>query len=292
MITISICLAYYDSPKLLNNFLTRLYNHTDFLKFKKNIELIISNDGTPKNKMQNTIDVINKFDYKPRHIWCDTGPLVPGVKEKGFGGTVERFVCHNLNYAAEYVSNADVFCTAMIGQVFCENYFSRLLSYHIKYDNIILLPKRYDLIANNYHDELYDKPFNELKKYPFQPSGGWPDCSIRRKYILEVGGWDEEYQFIAPTDMDFGSRMCGKLDNGMPSEWLYPNKGPYNNYGLNFMQPDDNSFISLVCNEYKDHMGKSEREKSYNYGIDIYLKKWGIIKRNENKQPMNFEILS
>ena len=110
--------------------------------------------------------------------------------------------------------------------------------------------------------------------------------SVRRKHLLGVGGWDENYITIAPVDMDLGSRLTGCLDDGTSSERLFTNKGKFDNLNLKLYKPFDiDSIVSLTCNQYKGHTATESprRQLGYQKGIEYYLNNWSKIKRNENR---------
>jgi hypothetical protein len=290
-LTFDLVLLYYDKPEILDNWFIRLLNHSDYLKFKNISNIIIADSGSPLDRVEETLKIIRKYKDQCSIIYsrADTDELRKTVPED----IDARPACHAYNMAALDISTADVIFTSVIGQIFTPEYFSRILVEHIKNDKAVVLSKRFDLICSTYHSDLFDSNFSEIEKFSLQPSGGWPDMSVRRKWLQEVGGWDENYITISPVDMDLGSRLTGKLDNGMPSEFLFTFKGKFDNLNLDFIQPFTRSLCySLTCNQYPGHRptGDSRRQKGYDLGIKYYLENWNKIIRNENRIPINFKI--
>jgi hypothetical protein len=287
-----LVLLYYDKPQILRNWFTRLFNHSDFLKYSKFFNIIIADSGTPRENVNNTISVLDEFKHIKNCIYAraETEEIRKRVPE----GIDARPACHAFNMATLDVSKADLIFLSVIGHIFTPKYFERIIAIHLQNEKAIVLPRRFDLECNIYHDQLANSPYTELKKFAFLPSGGWPDMSLRRKWIEEVGGWDENYITIAPVDMDIGSRLTGKLDNGLPSEALFTYKGKFDNLGLDFIQPYiEDEVLSLTCNTYSGHTptGDSRRQKGYDMGIKYYLDHWGEIKRNQNRIPVQHEIV-
>ena len=140
----------------------------------------------------------------------------------------------------------------------------------------------------------YNLPWEEIMdKGPLQTSGGWTDMSVRRKWLYEIGGFDEKFIAVGVADMDTGSRLSGKVDNGQPSEILFSEKGKFNNLGLNFCQPFEKNFFSVTCSSYPGHLAKEDlsRQKAIELNTQYYLKMWGIVHRNENRVPIKYKIL-
>jgi len=293
MKTLDMMLLYYDNASILKNWFYRLINHSDFHEFKNRCQIFISDSGTPWEKIQDSLDVCaQQPDWIKEiltYVRCETEEIRKKVPE----GISARPGCHAKNVIALDLSLADVFMTSNVGHIFTPDYFKGHIYQHLKDEKAVVLPKRYDLISDTYHETDYQKPWDEIIKGNMQHSGGWLDMSVRRKYIVEVGGFDEEYITIAPEDMDMGSRLTGKLDNGAPSEMLYPYKGKFQNLGLNFHQPFESTFFSLLCNTYKGHISKEDplRQKGYEIGIQHYLKMWGVINRNKDRKPIQHKIL-
>jgi len=296
MKTFDLVLMYYDKPDVLYNWLHRLFNQSDFLKFQSRAKVIICDSGTPSDKVQASLDiVIQEFpayldiiDY----LRCETEEIRKSVSE----GISPRPMAHAYNVACLDHSQADVVVTSNIGFVFSPKYFTGHVAEHLKNPRAVVLPARFDLFSDNYHSENFKLPWDELvslEQNNIKPSGGWPDMSINRNWLRQVGGWDEWYVTIAPIDMDLGSRLTGKLDTGQPSEMLYPEKGHYPNLGLDFVRPSRQDFISLTCNTYPGHIAKEDpaRQRGYEMGIKYYLENWGKIPRNIDRKPLKYEKL-
>jgi hypothetical protein len=289
-----LVLLYYNNPNILYNWFYRLLNFTDFLRFNKQSQIIIADSGTPEEFQKETIEVINNFSTIYNNIIYAVADTKK-IREKVSNDIDPRPACHAYNMATIDISTADLILTSNIGHLFSPKYFEKVLIEHIKNEKAVVLPGRWDLLCSNYHSNPYinQKSFEYiLNNWTRRNSGGWPDMSIRRKWILEVGGWDENYITIAPVDMDMGSRLTGKLDNGQPSEMLYPNKPPFKNLGLDFIQPNNNDVYSLTCNTYSGHVDKEDprRQKGLDIGHKYYLENWGIIKRNVNRKPLDYKI--
>jgi len=290
-ITADLILLYYDKPFVLDNWFRRLLKHSDFLKYKNIFNIIIADSGSPVDKIDDTLNVLKKYKNYCSIIYCraDTDEIRKKVPE----GIDARPACHAYNIASLEISKADIIFTSVIGQIFTPQYFNSIILEHIKNENAVVLPKRFDLDCDIYHEKLVEADFSEIEKYPRIPSGGWPDMSVRRKWIQEVGGWDENYITIAPVDMDIGSRLTGKLDNGMPSEFLFTFKPKFDNLNLDFIQVyKPHEVYSLTCNQYPGHIKKGDdrRQKGYDLGIEYYLNNWGKIIRNSNRQPIKYKI--
>jgi hypothetical protein len=301
MKTFELVLSYYDSPTILNNWLYRLINFSDFKKFEKYGRIIIADSGTPRESLDKSLEVakslLNSTSFKWVYLRSETEHLRNVVPFE----FPARMMNHAFNNVVLDYSDSEVIIISNVGVIFSPDYFNGHIVEHLKNDRAVVLPSRYDLFSDTYHDIGYMEPWSEVIKGNVQPSGGWPDMSVRRKWLVEIGAWDEWYQFIAPIDMDLGSRLTGKLDNGYPSELLFrdpcsrfysPNKSSYNNLGLDFVQPSNLTFISLTCNTYKGHITSEKRKKSYDYGEEYYIKNWGKIKRNEDRIPTKFEIIA
>lgn len=287
--TFDIILTYYDNPLLLNSWLYRLFHGSDYLKFAHKGNIIISDTGTPLNRIDETLKILTKYKSIKEVIYfrAETDEIRAKVPE----GIDSRPASHSYNLGVFEVSKAELILVSVVGQVYTPKYFEKVLIEHIKDDKAVVLPKRMDLICEDYHELWFDKSFSELMQFPIQGGGGWPDVSVKRKWLIEVGGWDENYITIAPIDMDLGSRLTGKLDNGMDSQILFPNKGYYENLGLHFKQPFDiNEVMSLTCNTYKKHIpvGDPRRQRGLDLGEKYYLENWSKIKRNENRIPIKF----
>lgn len=281
---------YYDNPKILNNWIYRLLYLSDYQKYKHKSKIIIADSGTPEYKIEETIDVIKKIPALNTTYLRVEGEH---IRNKVPDNLEARLYCHAANAAILDYSSADLIYTSGIGHIFTPNYFEKTLAIHIKNERACVLPARFDLNYSEYHSKDYDKSFEQISQY-LVPGGGWPDMSMRRKWFEEIGGYDENYTTIGPVDMDMGSRLTGKLDNGAPSEMLFSNKGPYNNLGLDFIQPfEHNQILSVTCNQYPGHRKKddSKRALGYEIGTKYYLENWGKIRRNENRLPIKYNII-
>jgi hypothetical protein len=201
--------------------------------------------------------------------------------------------CHAKNVIALNYSEADVILTSMIGQVFSPDYFNGHISKHILDPKAVVLPERFDLFSETYHVDGFKQTWEEVLKGNIQPSGGWPDMSVRRRWLEEVGGYDETFIAISPDDMDMGLRLTGLLDNGAPGNYLFPQFGHFDNFGLNLYRPNYSTFFSLTCNTYPGHVAKNNerRQNGYNFGIKHLEKNWGVIKRNKDRIPLEYKVL-
>lgn len=297
MTTFDIILLYYDNPKLLDNWFIRLLEFSDYTKYVKTKErskIIIADSGTPLENLQRSLDVYNyvKNKYSNLNIVYlraeteEIRKLVPPEIDA-------RPACHTYNIACLDYSKADIIYTSVVGHIYSPKYFEKTLVIHLQDDKAVVLPQRFDLDYLEYHKKGYNDSWeNIITKHKLIYSGGWPDMSVRRKWIEELGGWDENYITIAPVDMDIASRMTGKLDNGQPSELLFTSKEKFNNLGLTLYRPFDiNNIISLTCNQYIGHTATESprRQLGYQKGIEYYLEKWGKIKRNENRIPIQYK---
>lgn len=292
MTNFDLILLYYDNPKILHNWMYRLFNFTDYLKYKDRSNIIIADSGTPKEKRQATVEVLKSFSDIKKCIYAvaDTEE----IRKKVPDNVDARPASHAYNMAVLDISKADIIFTSVIGHLFSPRYFERILAIHILEDDAVVLPKRFDLECSDYHEKYYDKAWVELQKFQWLPSGGWPDMSVRRKWLVEIGGYDENYITIAPVDMDCGARLTSKLDQGSGAEFLFPEKGKYNSLGLTFIQPFyRNEVFSLTCNTYGNHTPKDSprRQLGYQAGERYYLENWGIIERNKNRIPIKYEII-
>lgn len=296
--TFDIMLNYYDTPKLLRNWLYRVIHHSDFRKFSKRAQIIIADSGTPLDKLSESTQIVEEaFKEAPTlnyvYLRLQSEELRKTVDEKH----AVKMQVHVYNTAILDYSTADMMIVSNVGNIVSPDYFNGHVAEHIKSDRVVVLPKRFDLFSDTYHDEGFTLPWEEIMKGDVRPSGGWPDLSVQRKWYQEIGGWDEWFKFISPFDMDLGSRLTGKLDNGWPSEALFPGMPPFSNLGLDFVQPFRPTFLSLVCNSYGGHQGfkdgqrEGKRKFSYDYGIEYYKANWGKIKRNEGRVPMKFDII-
>jgi hypothetical protein len=293
MNTFDIVLLYHTNPEILSNWFHRLIYHSDYLKFINRSHIIIADTGSPWDTIESNLDVVRKQpkDVREKVIYarCNTDEIRKQVPE----GVSARPQCHGYNMAFLDISKADLVIGSIIGHVFTPRYFEGHLVEHMMNKKACVLPKRFDLICPEYHTKWFDKPWNEIKQnFELRPSGGWPDFSLKRQYIVDIGGWDEWYTFISPADMDFGSRLTGKVDNGLPSQFLFPQMGHFNNLGLDFVQPYKPDFASVACSNYKSHQNKEnpERVRGHELGNVHYLENWGKVVRNENRIPTDFKI--
>ena len=62
--TLDIVLIYYDNPTMLDRLLTRMYFHTDYNKFKKYIKFYIADSGTPKENIDKSLKIVDKWKDK------------------------------------------------------------------------------------------------------------------------------------------------------------------------------------------------------------------------------------
>ncbi len=291
---IDLCLLYYDNHVILRNWFHRLAFHSDFQQFEKYCNIYIADTGTPLDKIEESLNVCNSQPQwlKDRIIYvrAETEEIRKQVPLE----MDARPLCHVKNLIALDISQADVILTSMIGHIFTPKYFNGHFVEHIKDPKAVVLPKRFDLFSDTYHSDGFKLPFSEVIKGDVRGSGGLPDMSVRRKWLIECGGSDEWYKAISCDDMDLNSRLTGKCDNNMPSEILYPEKGPFNNLGLNFVQPFRDDFFSLTCNTYPEHRDKndSRRQLGYELSIKHYLENWGIIYRNLNRKLLYYKILN
>ena len=293
MKSLDLMLLYYDKPGILKNWLYRLAFKSDFLKFSNRIRIIVTDTGTPWDKISESLKLIQYLPDAVRkrvtYIRCETEEIRKRVPPE----IDARPMCHAKNVIALDYSEADVILTSMLGNVFSPDYFGGHIAKHLIDPKAVVLPKRFDLFSNSYHTEGYKAEWEEVLKGDIRPSGGWPDVSVRRHWLKEIGGWDESYIAISPDDMDMGSRLTGKLDNEAPSEALFTLKGHFNNLGLTLYQPYYPTFYSLTCNTYPGHVAKEDprRQRGYEIGIQHYLANWGVVKRNENRVPIKYDIL-
>ena len=318
--TFDIMLNYYDTPQLLRNWLHRVIHFSDFKKFAKRSKIIIADSGTPIDKLDESLSVVEEafksVPYNYAYLRLESDEIRKSVPE--------RFDARMQVYAYNMVildySTADMIIVNNVGNIVSPDYFNGHVIEHVKSDRAVVLPKRYDLFSDTYHTEGYKLPWSEVVKGDLHPSGGWPDLSVRRQWYVEIGGWDEWFKFVSPFDMDLGSRLTGKLDNGQPSEWLiqfigydddqmktlsFKSLGHYNNLGLDFVQPENPTFISLTCNSYSGHgdfvfvdpkskfagMRVGKRKEAYDWGYKYYIKNWGKIKRNAHRIPSKFDVI-
>jgi hypothetical protein len=296
--TFDIVLNYYDTPELLRNWLFRLRQHSDIWKFANRAQMIIADSGTPLDKLDESLKVYDEtfrsdVPWKCIYLRLDSDEVRKTVDPQH--AVKMQVLAYNM--AILDYSTSDLIIVSNVGNIISPGYFNGHLVEHIKNDRVVCLPKRFDLFSDTYHTEGYKLPWYEVIKGSMRPSGGLPDLSVRRQWYVESGGWDEWYKFISPFDMDMCSRLTGCLDNGMPSELLFPGMPPFKNMGLEFVQPYDYNFFSLVCNDYGGHsdfrsgerIGK--RKYSYDFGIEYYKANWSKIKRNEGRVPLKYEIL-
>jgi hypothetical protein len=288
----SIILLYYDNPILLNNWFIKLFIHSDFFKYSKFANIIIADSGTPLNKLEESLNCYNTFKNNEfnniTYLRAETEELRKLVPPE----IDARPACHTYNMALDY-SQADIIYTSVVGHIYSPKYFSRTLAIHLQDDRAVVLPQRFDLDYLDYHEKGFNDNWEDIiTKHKLISSGGWPDGSFRRKWALKIGGFDENYITIAPVDMDFYSRLGNFLDDGTPSNRIFPNMPQYNSLKLNFYQPFDiNEIISLTCNQYKGHTetNSPRRQLGYEKGLEYYLKMWSQIKRNEQRIPIKFK---
>jgi len=291
--SIDLTLLYYDNPEILKHWFHRLSFYSDFIDYLNRINVIIADSGSPLDRVGESLEIVNqqpeRIKSRITYARAETEEIRKNVPE----GVDARPACHAYNMAQLDISKADLIIMSVIGHIFTPKYFTGHIAEHIKNSNACVLPKRFDLDCNDYHTNYWFKSFEEVIKFPLIPSGGWPDMSVRRRYLQEIGGWDENYTFISPQDMDIGSRLTGKVDNGQSSEILFTFKEKFNNLGLEFIQPFRENFFSLTCNTYGNHRPKNDpkRLKGHEIGTKYYLENWGKIIRNENRKPIDYKIL-
>ncbi len=294
--TFDIVLLYYDNPLLLKNWFYRLFNHSDYLKYYKFSKIIIADSGTPLEKLEESINAYNNAININKNVKINSAYLrieTEEIRKKVPPNISARPASHTYNIACLDYSKADLIYTSVIGHIYSPKYFERTLAIHLQDDRALVLPKRFDLDYEEYHETGYNDSWNNIiKNHKLIYSGGWPDLSVRRNWLQEINGWDEEYITIAPIDMDIASRLSGVLDDGTPSNRIFPNMSKYENLGLNFYQPFNiEEIISLTCNQYKNHIATddSRRQLGYENGIQYYLKNWSKIKRNKNRISLTYK---
>lgn len=292
--TVDLVLLYYDKPEILKNWFVRLVQYSDILRFLDRMNIIIADSGSPLDKVEASLAIVREqpteIQRKVIYARAETTEIRKRVPE----GVEARPQSHTYNMAVMDISKADVVIGSVLGHIFTPRYFNGHFAEHLKDDRAIVLPRRFDLDCLDYHTNWFNVPWERIRQFPFLPSGGWPDFSVRREWFLEIGGWDEYYTFIAPADMDFGSRLCGKLDNGMPSQFLFTFKDEFRNLGLHFSQPFRDDFLSLTCNTFAGHLPKNSptREKGHQIGTKYYLEHWGEIKRNGERKAIEHRLFS
>jgi len=268
-----------------------MYFHTDYNKFKKYIKFYIADSGTPKENIDKSLKIVDKWKDKIDivYYWCETSEI---RKDTEALGLIPLPASHAANIAFKELCKGDVILLSVIGMVYTPTYFENIFLIHMKNKKAFLQPKRFDLVDNDYHTKLFNVPFDQLDRIKMVGGGGLPDFSLRREHMLAVGGWDERFTMRGVNDMDFCVRMTGKMDNGIPCFNYFPNKPIFKDYGLEFIQPEDSDFFSLTCNLYHGHISKEERQKSIGYATNLFLDSWGTIVRNEyTKYKINYEVL-
>ncbi len=292
-----ICLLYYDNPLLLKNWLNRIFYYSDYFKYSNNrSKIIIADSGTPLDKLEESLKVYTRFKTEVSYYHkIDIIYLrveTEEIRKKVPKHISARPASHTFNVACLDYSKADIIYVSVIGHIYSPKYFERTLAIHLQDNRAVVLPQRFDLDYKEYHEIGYNDKWEDIvTKHKLINSGGWPDMSVRRKYLEEIGGWDENYITISPIDMDLASRLGNFLDDGTKSNRLFTSKPEFINLGLTLYKPFDiNTIISLTCNQYKNHIdtNDSKRQIGYNLGIQYYLEHWGEIHRNINRQPLQY----
>ena len=76
--TFDIILCYYDNPQTLHNWLARLLHHSDFLQFADQGNIIVTDTGTPRERIPATLEVLRSWQHLKRRSTC-------GLKRSTFG---------------------------------------------------------------------------------------------------------------------------------------------------------------------------------------------------------------
>jgi hypothetical protein len=295
MLTFDILLLYYDNPITLRNWLARLLHHTDYLQYADRSNIIVADTGTPLERIPATLEVLRAWKHlkKPIYFRANTEQIrtliPPGAEPRPSSLT------YNI---AMRMSQADLLFYSILPHIYLPHYFGTALAMHEANPRLFLQPLQFRLTSQTYHLFYYDRPFDEaLLSGISERYNGMPDPSVRREHVLAVGGWEEEIITWGMSDIDICTRLTGKTDMGIPAHvwyqaWTGKPRAPYPHYGLELCRAYSPTFYSLFCKEYPGSMpyGSPCRNLGAAHSMNVYLKKWGIIPRNQQRVPITYQV--
>lgn len=294
--TIDILLSYFDNPGTLDCWLSRLLTRTDLPAFSQQAIIVICDTGTPRDRVPETISVLNNWSgaVPIKYIRVDTEALRASAPQDA----EVRPTPAVYNTALKSCSGELVMFT-ILSHIPGPTYFADVFNEHEKRDNLLLQPRQFRLDWPDYWKIGYEQSFSAVIEHPVFHWNGMPDWSVRRKWLDKIGGWDEDYVCWSMADIDLCCRLTGRTDLDITAqEWIQsqnPNGyvSEFTNLGLQLRRPfHAGKFFSLICNGYNGHVDlkDSKRAQAVKVNMDIFMKKWGVVKR-EGKLELPYEVV-
>lgn len=272
--TYDVVLVYYESPAALEHWLWRLRQRTDF-----DGGLTICDTGSRNIDRELRL----AKTYGAAYVHCDTKE----IRANGPAGADVRPVACCANQCLDR-SNADVIFWSVLGSLHKPDFFSRCMALHEQQDALIQ-PTQYRIICKDFAARHWQKPFTELLSAgEIYATCGTPDWSCRRKHLVDMGGWNEEYVTWGMVDIEIFCRLTGCTDMGVPAHerWGRYIKTPYKNVGLPLLRPKPPDLYTLVCHDYGGHKpyGTPTRDKALYKSFEIFLCNWGNVNHDRQRQ--------
>lgn len=297
-LTFELVLLYYDNPKALDAWLARYTEQTDLCEMAWPDgstplgHLTIADTGSPN---WDGLEVLRKRwgSARARYIRADTEEI-----RKRMPPDIHcRPTSWVMNLATDY-TKADVMIYSVLGSIPPQTWFRDVLREHEANERILLQAKQHRLHSATYFKEDYNKPPKEaFARGQMSETTGMPDFSVRRKHLVEIGGWDESMVAWGMVDIDLCSRFTGKMDTGiMAHEWVKSRTNvdvpPYKNLGLELRQPGPKGMWSVVCNDYDGALPQADvrRDVAAQLTMSQWLGMWGVIGRNYGRVPCKHEV--
>lgn len=295
-LSFDILLLYYDDPVTLDHFLARTLLQSDFMQFADRGNIIITDTGSPRDNVDDTLRVLRRWAPYKRAIYVR--PDTEAIRAAAPPGTHARPSAYAFNICTNQISRADVIVHAILGNIFLPTYFNDLLKLHEEQPRVFVQPKQHRLHSKMYHQMFFDQPIERaLTSGQVTEWNGLPDFSVRREHLQAVGGWDQDFITWGMTDIDLASRLCGMIDHPIPAHVWFQNhfgtpREPYANYGLTHVMPNTRRLFSLICNDYGKHLPDNDasRMNGLKLTMELYLSRWGVIERNKNPQVMTYRV--
>ncbi len=350
--TFSILLTCYECPEAVRKWLKLLLD-SDFVRMIgacSSVLIIDTGSGRETHlEMQKICDdgyaAILQAGKRGRLpplglLWLDTRKwreVAGGVCQRVMGGECDvRGAVLGMNVGLDVLTGelaGDVLQYSTVGHCWSERYFERMLAWHAGNERVLVQPRQYEVIARerSWRDRGMMSPFPLGRGAGFGgrnvgagdiviEATGMPDFSVRRKWVEQVGGWDEDYLCWGMPDIDLCVRLTGKLDDGAPAEqywkdWhadvggggrigvgrcglvregvgslapaganLLPPR--FDGLGLEFVRPMEAEYYSLVKNDYAGHVadGDEKRWRGAMLGMKVFFEKWGSVGRGRGSE--------
>lgn len=293
-LSFELVLIHYHNPKTLRNWLQRHLNLTDLGKYLDSGQGHVTIADTGSDDITETLELLAGCmgDNEYRVIHTNTSE----IRQRVPPDICCRPAAFAANLATDY-SDRDLIIYSIIGSVPQSDHFSKVLSFHEDQERLFLQADQFRLESPTYHVQDFTLPFREaLLRGTVVATTGMPDWSVRRKWLQEIGGWDESYIAWGMVDIDLCCRFTGRIDTGQPAhEWMAGQglpMGGYTNLGLKFCKPEAADLCSIVCQDYDGVHSYTDGTRGMATKITMaqFLGQWGVVKRNFHRQPIKHEV--